>query len=275
MSKKVEKLVKTVFVYDEDGFFEDTHIAQVNPKRPGAYLMPPRCTLVKPDLKPKFFYKIKTVGDENSGWDEIPFPQSAADFVGVEIPHKSRTLHNHMLRSLLSELVKKDPEHFREVAVNDKNGDKIATTVEAIPEPTEAEKKAQKEAAARSTRDYYLTMTDYLVVNDYPITDEEREQVLEYRQALRDIPQDRAFPEGIVWPEPPAVAKAAHKYWKSAQVGAEIKKRIEVIQARTDLDEEQKTKLTAALQQVYQQSGYPYEVEWPVEDDGQVIRKNE
>lgn len=267
MSKNVEKLVKTVFVYDEDGFFEDTHIAQVNPKRPGAYLMPPRCTLVKPDLKPKFFYKIKTVGDENSGWDEIPFPQSAADFVGVEIPHKSRTLHNHMLRSLLSELVKKDPEHFREVAVNDKNGDKIATTVEAIPEPTEAEKKAQKEAAARSTRDYYLTMTDYLVVNDYPITDEEREQVLEYRQALRDIPQDRAFPEGIVWPEPPAVAKAAHKYWKSAQVGAEIKKRIEAIQARTDLDEEQKTKLTAALQQVYQQSGYPYDIEWPVEEE--------
>lgn len=275
MSKNVEKLVKTVFVYDEDGFFEDTHIAQVNPKRPGAYLMPPRCTLVKPDLKPKFFYKIKTVGDESSGWDEIPFPQSAADFVGVEIPHKSRTLHNHMLRSLLSDYVKKDPEHFREVAVNDKNGDKIATTVEAIPELTEAEKKAQKEAAARSTRDYYLTMTDYLVVNDYPITNEEREQVLEYRQALRDIPQDRAFPEGIVWPEPPAVAKAAHKYWKSAQVGAEIKKRIEAIQARTDLDEEQKTKLTAALQQVYQQSGYPYEVEWPVEDDGQVIRKNE
>lgn len=275
MSKNVEKLVKTVFVYDEDGFFEDTHIAQVNPKRPGAYLMPPRCTLVKPDLKPKFFYKIKTVGDESSGWDEIPFPQSAADFVGVEIPHKSRTLHNHMLRSLLSDYVKKDPEHFREVAVNDKNGDKIATTVEAIPELTEAEKKAQKEAAARSTRDYYLTMTDYLVVNDYPITNEEREQVLEYRQALRDIPQDRAFPEGIVWPEPPAVAKAAHKYWKSAQVGAEIKKRIEAIQARTDLDEEQKTKLTAALKQVYQQSGYPYEVEWPVEDDGQVIRKNE
>ena len=267
MSKKVEKLVKTVFVYDEDGFFEDTHIAQVNPKRPGAYLMPPRCTLVKPDLKPKFFYKIKTVGDENSGWDEIPFPQSAADFVGVEIPHKSRALHNHMLRSLLSELVKKDPEHFREVVVNDKNGDKIATTVEAIPELTEAEKKAQKEAAARSTRDYYLTMTDYLVVNDYPITNEEREQVLEYRQALRDIPQARAVPEGIVWPEPPAVAKAAHKYWKSAQVGAEIKKRIEAIQARTDLDEEQKTKLTAALQQVYQQSGYPYDIEWPVEEE--------
>ena len=157
MSKKVEKLVKTVFVYDEDGYFEDTHIAQVNPKRPGSYLMPPRCTLVKPALKPKFFYKIKTVGDENSGWDEIPFPQSAADFVGVEIPHKSRTLHNHMLRSLLTEYVKDDPEHFREVAVNDKNGDKIATTVEAIPEPTEAEKTAQKEAAARSTRDYYLS----------------------------------------------------------------------------------------------------------------------
>lgn len=180
-----------------------------------------------------------------------------------------------MLRSLLTEYVKNDPEHFREVAVNDKNGDKIATTVEAIPEPTEAEKTAQKEAAARSTRDYYLTMTDYLVVNDYPITNEERDQVLEYRQALRDIPQARTFPESIVWPEPPAVAKTAHKYWKASQVSDEIKKRIEVVKTRTDLDEEQKAKLTAALQQVYQQSGYPYEVEWPVEDDGQVIRKNE
>lgn len=267
MSKKVEKLVKTVFVYDEDGYFEGTHIAQVNPKRPGTYLMPPRCTLVKPALKPKFFYKIKKVGDENSGWDEIPFPQSAADFVGVEIPHKSRTLHNHMLRSLLTEYVKNDPENFREVAVNDKNGDKIAATVEAVPEPTEAEKTAQKEAAARSTRDYYLTMTDYLVVNDYPITAEEREQVLEYRQALRDIPQARSFPENIVWPEPPAVAKAAHKYWKAAQISEEIKKRAEAIQIRTDLDEEQKAKLTAALQQVYQQSDYPYEVEWPVEEE--------
>ena len=148
-----------------------------------------------------------------------------------------------------------------------KNGDKIATTVEAIPEPTEAEKTAQKEAAARSTRDYYLSMTDFLVVNDYPITSEERDQVLEYRQALRDIPQARTFPENIVWPEPPVVAKAAHKYWKSAQVADEIKQRLDAVKARTDLDEEQKTKLTAALQAIYQQDGYPYEVEWPVEEE--------
>ena len=172
-----------------------------------------------------------------------------------------------MLRSLLSDYVKKDPEHFREVAVNDKNGDKLATTVEAIPEPTEAEKTAQKEAAARSTRDYYLSMTDFLVVNDYPITSEERDQVLEYRQALRDIPQARTFPENIVWPEPPVVAKAAQKSWKSAQVADEIKQRLDAVKARTDLDEEQKTKLTAALQAIYQQDGYPYEVEWPVEEE--------
>ncbi len=110
-------------------------------------------------------------------------------------------------------------------------------------------------------------MTDYLVVNDYPITSEERDQVLEYRQALRDIPQTQTFPESIVWPEPPAVAKTAHKYWKASQVSDEIKKRIEAVKTRTDLDEEQKAKLTAALQQVYQQSGYPYEVEWPIEEE--------
>ena len=47
----------------------------------------------------------------------------------------------------------------------------------------------------------------------------------------------------------------------------EIKKRIEVVKTRTDLDEEQKAKLTAALQAIYQQDGYPYEVEWPVEEE--------
>ena len=50
-------------------------------------------------------------------------------------------------------------------------------------------------------------------------------------------------------------------------MAAEIKQRIETIQARTDLDEEQKTKLTAALQAVYLQDGYPYVVEWPVEEE--------
>lgn len=39
----------------------------------------------------------------------------------------------------------------------------------------------------RQQRNQKVTETDYLVLPDYPITDERRTQVMEYRQKLRDI----------------------------------------------------------------------------------------
>lgn len=56
----------------------------------------------------------------------------------------------------------------------------------------------------RSIRDEKLTKTDYLIMSDYPISDSDRELVLAYRQALRNIPQQEGFPENVVWPEPPS-----------------------------------------------------------------------
>lgn len=197
--------MKTVYSYDEDGFFADTHIAQINPKNPKQWLMPARVTTVKPALKPKFFYKIKDQTSVDSGWDAVPYPASAADFVGVQIPHQSRTMHNNILRALLTSFVQADPEHFREVAVNDDEGNKIATTVEAIPEPTPEEIKARKAAEVRAQRDYLLTKTDYLVSGDYPISAEDLAKVKAYRQALRDIPEQEGFPETVEWPTEPKV----------------------------------------------------------------------
>lgn len=51
------------------------------------------------------------------------------------------------------------------------------------PEPSDEEKKAQ----VRSVRNQYLEQTDkYLSVQDFPITDEERELYRQYRVYLRD-----------------------------------------------------------------------------------------
>ena len=111
IEKKVEESVKTVYSYDEDGFFADTHIAQINPKNPKQWLMPARVTTVKPALTPKFFYKIKDATKVDSGWDAVPYPASAADFVGVQIPHQSRTMHHNILRALLTSFVQWDPEN--------------------------------------------------------------------------------------------------------------------------------------------------------------------
>tara|TARA_R100000541_G_scaffold34127_3_gene42597 strand:+ start:91 stop:285 length:195 start_codon:yes stop_codon:yes gene_type:complete len=50
----------------------------------------------------------------------------------------------------------------------------------------------------RVERDFLLTTTDfYMSVRDYPMTDAERVEVLEYRQALRDLPAnlDKTFPQ--------------------------------------------------------------------------------
>lgn len=205
VEKKVEESVKTVYSYDEDGFFADTHIAQINPKNPKQWLMPARVTTVKPALTPKFFYKIKDQTSVDSGWDAVPYPASAADFVGVQIPHQSRTMHHNILRALLTSFVQADPEHYREVAVNDDDGNKIATTVEKIPEPTPEEIKERKAAEVRAQRDYLLNKTDYLVSGDYPISAEDLAKVKAYRQALRDIPEQAGFPESVEWPVEPKV----------------------------------------------------------------------
>ena len=72
--------------------------------------------------------------------------------------------------------------------------------IKTVPEPT-AEQLAQQ---ARTRRDALIAETDYLMMPDYPIPEEDRTALESYRQALRDIPQSEGFPETINWPEIPA-----------------------------------------------------------------------
>ena len=55
----------------------------------------------------------------------------------------------------------------------------------------------------RAERDARLSACDWTQVADAPLTDAERGAWMLYRQALRDVPQDFATPDEVVWPEQP------------------------------------------------------------------------
>ena len=57
----------------------------------------------------------------------------------------------------------------------------------------------------RLERNKILSDTDHLIQSDYPISDEKKQEIKVYRQALRDIPQQDGFPDNIAWPDKPTI----------------------------------------------------------------------
>lgn len=61
----------------------------------------------------------------------------------------------------------------------------------------------------RAVRDNLLARTDYLLMQDYPLSAKDKKNVEVYRQALRDITKDPSFPwtgtpvENVPWPKNP------------------------------------------------------------------------
>lgn len=72
-----------------------------------------------------------------------------------------------------------------------------------IPEPTTEEVAAQM----RAQRDSMIAQTDYLMMSDYPISEEDKTLLETYRQALRDIPEQEGFPSNVQWPVVPQCVK--------------------------------------------------------------------
>lgn len=60
-------------------------------------------------------------------------------------------------------------------------------------------------SSVRTQRDSLLAQTDYLLMPDYPITEENLVEIKAYRQALRDVPEQEGFPENVIWPVVPAI----------------------------------------------------------------------
>lgn len=76
-----------------------------------------------------------------------------------------------------------------------------AAPVPSVPEPTEE----QQEMQVRAQRNSLLTLCDWTQLPDAPLTEEQKQAWAEYRQALRDVPEQAGFPENVVWPSTPSV----------------------------------------------------------------------
>jgi len=87
------------------------------------------------------------------------------------------------------------PEKWKKFSVVDT--ELVEATAHEIEVRTAIET-AEIQAEIRKERDKLIAETDYLVMPDYPISEEERSIVLEYRQSLRDITLQDSFEVGIV-----------------------------------------------------------------------------
>lgn len=74
-----------------------------------------------------------------------------------------------------------------------------AAPVPSVPEPTEE----QQEMQVRAQRNSLLTLCDWTQLPDAPLTAEQKQEWAEYRQALRDVPEQAGFPDAVIWPTIP------------------------------------------------------------------------
>lgn len=73
------------------------------------------------------------------------------------------------------------------------------------PKKTEEQKLDELATTIRTKRNSLLAETDYLLMPDYPISQEYLEKVKEYRQRLRDVTKQDEFPKHVVFPDFPKI----------------------------------------------------------------------
>lgn len=73
------------------------------------------------------------------------------------------------------------------------------------PKKSEEQKLNELATAIRSKRNSLLAETDYLLMPDYPISEEYSEKVKEYRQQLRDLTKQDEFPKNVTFPDFPKI----------------------------------------------------------------------
>lgn len=73
------------------------------------------------------------------------------------------------------------------------------------PKKTEEQKLDELSTAIRSKRNSLLAETDYLLMPDYPISEEYLARIKKYRQELRDITKQENFPQDVVFPDFPKI----------------------------------------------------------------------
>lgn len=73
------------------------------------------------------------------------------------------------------------------------------------PKKSEEQKLTELATTIRSKRNLLLAETDYLLMPDYPISEEYLKKVKEYRQQLRDLTKQENFPTRVVFPDFPKI----------------------------------------------------------------------
>lgn len=58
-------------------------------------------------------------------------------------------------------------------------------------------------AVIREQRDQFLFESDWTQLPDAPLTPSQKEKWIEYRQLLRQVPEQNAFPYKVYWPSKP------------------------------------------------------------------------
>ena len=73
------------------------------------------------------------------------------------------------------------------------------------PKKTEKQKLNELATTIRSKRNSLLAETDYLLMNDYPVSAEYLTRIKKYRQELRDLTKQENFPTNVVFPDFPKI----------------------------------------------------------------------
>ena len=132
---------KTVYRFDSAGYYLGTSLAQIVNNE---ILLPPDCTETKPILKDGFWSKWN-----GSKWENEKIPTSCAECIEQKFTCISNTSdkHEQEKKAIIESLVNADSENY-ETVVNDS----FVMSIEAIPEKTLEEVKAEKlEELARVT----------------------------------------------------------------------------------------------------------------------------
>ena len=168
--------LKTVYLFDSDGYFNGTSIAQTDPKS-GALLMPENATETAPECQDGYFSKW-----DGKKWAHIAKPETAEDCEKIgAISHSSQTAHDIELRSIFQAIAQNSETH--EVKLNDG-----FWSVVKKPERG-AEEKAKEEKEQRIAElKRLLVNTDYAVIKiaEGEATKEEYAETLANRKAWRE-----------------------------------------------------------------------------------------
>ena len=73
------------------------------------------------------------------------------------------------------------------------------------PKKTEEQKLNELATTIRSKRNLLLAETDYLLMPDYPISEDHLARIKKYRQQLRDITTQDEFPKNVTFPDFPKI----------------------------------------------------------------------